>query len=268
MNAHRFLYRALLLFVWSPFVSHVAVASNATWNLNSVTDEWNNVSNWTPATVPGQGEIATFDVSNTTDITVAGNGSVSGVIFDPGASAYTIGVGTAGILSIGPNGVVNNSGITQNFVAGVDAAGNQGGILFTLTGSAGSLTAFTAGASLGSGGTIGAIDFVNFASGGNGSFINRGGAVNGSTGGLTQFFNQSTAGNATFTCEGGLVSGAGGGLMQFLEESQAASAILIALGGTNGGNGGEIDFLDSSTADTARIEVFGNGILDLGGTRR
>jgi fibronectin-binding autotransporter adhesin len=41
------------------------------------------------------------------------------------------------------------------------------------------------------------------------------------------------------------------------------SATLIANGGVNGGGGGEIQFLGSAAGDSARIEVFGNGFLDV-----
>ena len=125
------------------FQMQCAYAGNSTWNLNPVTADWNNTANWTPATVPTVDDIATFGISNTTGISVAVNAGASGIIFADGASAFTIGVGNPGVLTIGPHSITNNSGITQNFLAGVDAADNQGGILFTLTGSAGSQIVFT-----------------------------------------------------------------------------------------------------------------------------
>ena len=42
-----------------------------------------------------------------------------------------------------------------------------------------------------------------------------------------------------------------------------ASATLIANSGTVGGGGGSIYFFDDSTGGTARVEVFGNGTLDI-----
>jgi autotransporter-associated beta strand protein len=49
----------------------------------------------------------------------------------------------------------------------------------------------------------------------------------------------------------------------FEGNSDAENATLIANGGTNGGDGGTIQFWDTSDGGTARIELFGNGALDL-----
>jgi len=62
---------------------------------------------------------------------------------------------------------------------------------------------------------------------------------------------------------GGTVRGAGGGRTLFSSNSTAGNATLIANGGTNGGDGGSILFEDFSPGSTARVEVFGNGSLDL-----
>ncbi len=258
-------YRSLLtlLLPLLLFPIQSAHAGNATWNLNPVTAEWNNTANWTPATIPTASDIATFGVSNTTEISTAGNAGAAGIIFNAGASAYTIGVDSPGLFTITAPGITNNSGVIQTFIAGADDSGVQGALLFHLTGTAGSMTVFVAEAGVAAGQAIGIIDMEDSATAGNGAFTNKGAVVSGAVGGLTQFFNSSSGGNGTFTCEGGGVTGAGGGLIQFLQDSRAGNAVLMALGGTNGGDGGEIDFLDSSTAATARIELFGNGLLDV-----
>ncbi len=54
-----------------------------------------------------------------------------------------------------------------------------------------------------------------------------------------------------------------GGVTKFIDSSRAANATLIANDGGNGGGGGEIRFLATSSGDTARVEVFGNGNLDI-----
>lgn len=59
------------------------------------------------------------------------------------------------------------------------------------------------------------------------------------------------------------MSGAGGGSTVFFGEGSAGSATLIAYSGTNGGDGGAIEFFRVSTGGTSRIEVFGNGNLDI-----
>ena len=61
-----------------------------------------------------------------------------------------------------------------------------------------------------------------------------------------------------------MVNGAGGGVTEFLL-STADSATLIANGGTGGGQGGTIFFEQGSTGGTCRVEVFGNGSLDISG---
>src|SRR6266487_3723168 len=82
--------------------------------------------------------------------------------------------------------------------------------------------------------------------------------------GLILFTNSATAGNSTmFTNNGGTVGGAAGGSTVFRGSSTAASAILVANGGSNGGAGGTILFADQSTGGTSRVELFGNGSLDI-----
>src|SRR6266446_9157462 len=102
----------------SAFIIHVTFAGSATWNLNPISNDWNTATNWTPATVPnGPTDVATFDLSNTTDVFVSASTLVDSIIFNSGASAFTITgeIGTS--LTISGQGVVNNSGVTQNFVA-------------------------------------------------------------------------------------------------------------------------------------------------------
>ncbi len=82
--------------------------------------------------------------------------------------------------------------------------------------------------------------------------------------GLMVFTNSATAGTSTmFTNNGGTVSGAAGGSTIFHDSSTAGSAILVANGGSNGGAGGQIFFNENSTGGTSRVELFGNGSLDI-----
>ena len=68
-----------------------ARADSATWNLNPTNGDWNTAANWTPATVPnGPNDVATFDISDITDVTVSTTTEVNAIVFDPGASAFTI----------------------------------------------------------------------------------------------------------------------------------------------------------------------------------
>ena len=118
---------------------------------------------------------------------------------------------------------------------------------------------------------------------GNATITNNAGVVSGASGGVTSFegffeivspgstvFGSSTAGNATIINNGTSISGAGGSETIFFTDSSnplgastAGNATLIANGGTGGGQGGEILFKGFSQGGTSRIEVFGNGSLDI-----
>jgi len=99
---------ALVLFAFLLLTSHFGFAGSATWNLNPTSNDWNTAANWTPATVPNDpADIATFDVSSVTTISLE-YVDLSGIIFNPGASAFTI-VGSLGIDFYGA-GITNNSG--------------------------------------------------------------------------------------------------------------------------------------------------------------
>ncbi len=100
------------------------------------------------------------------------------------------------------------------------------------------------------------------ATAGNATFTNAGGTVSGTGGGFTVFQAGSTAGNATVTTNGATVSDAFKGRND-LFEGDAGNATLIANGGSNGGAGGFIQYRLGSTGGTARVEVFGNGTLDI-----
>ena len=99
------------------------------------------------------------------------------------------------------------------------------------------------------------------------TFINNGGTASFAYGGVTGFTDASTADNGSFTNNGGTANGAYGGSTQFggsaLGSATAANATLIANGGSNGGAGGYIQFFGASTGGTARVEVFGNGNLEI-----
>lgn len=70
----------------------------------------------------------------------------------------------------------------------------------------------------------------------------------------------STADHGTFTLNGGTVSGQGGAEMDFFDSSTAGNATTIINSG-NGGYGASCGFTDDSNGGTARVEVFGNGLL-------
>jgi len=203
-------------------------AGSATWNLSPTSGDWNTAANWTPATIPnGSSDVATFAVSNTTGVALSATTQVNGIVFSPGASAYTINVITGiSSLTIGGIGVVNDSAMTQNFL--IDTGG---AIFFQNSATAESGVVFT---------TIGAhnnrgegdIFFSDFSSAGNATFISEPGTFNQSTTGSIQFHDSSTAGNGTFICNGASVPGAGPGYIEFDDATTAGTGTFTCNGGT------------------------------------
>jgi autotransporter-associated beta strand protein len=182
--------------------------------------------------------------------------------------------GTVGSQSGGDQGLTNfndtataASGIFTNSAATVSGA-HGGNTAFGSSATAASGTFMNNGAIIGGAGSgfnsgSGMTRFFNTSTAGNGTFTNDAATASGSGGGFTEFHDASTAGNGTLTNEGATASGAGGGFTYFYDTSTAGNATLIANGGIGGGQGGSILFEDASTGGTSRVEVFGNGILDI-----
>src|SRR5215813_492729 len=240
------LFPALCLF--SCLIAGPAFAGSATWNLNPTNGNWNTATNWTPNTVPDDpSDTATFDASNITAISQTGVIDISEIIFNPGASAFTITGGRD--FNIYGAGITNNSGIEQNFVApgagqsihffnsataGEGTVFTQGSgtstriteISFHQTSSAGSATFINEGNGQANSGTL----FWNSATAASGTFINKAAVGNG---GKTSFINNSTGGNATIICEGGNAdSNYIGGTAAFWQSSNAGNATVILEGST------------------------------------
>ena len=85
-----------------------AHAGSTTWNLNPTSTDWNTATNWTPATVPdGPADIASFDVSAMTDVSIRRSVEVDSIVFNAGASAYTIDNGNAATWTLSGTEIVN-----------------------------------------------------------------------------------------------------------------------------------------------------------------
>lgn len=111
--------------------------------------------------------------------------------------------------------------------------------------------------------------FNDSSSAANATFTVNGASVATGSPAFITFYSNSTAANATLTLNGGTVPGALGGRVLFGYSGGAATAAdstLVANGGTNGGAGGLIVFYDDAIGERARVEVFGNGRLNI--TRR
>ncbi len=239
--------------------AHTSHAGSATWNLNPTSGDWNTAANWTPAIVPDQEtDVATFDVSNITSLSVSYPGvGIGRITFNPGASAYNI----VGIIAFLGAGVVNNSGVTQNF-------DNSDGFGFGGRATAGDGVIYT-----NSGETISNTAFANSSNAGSATFINKGDST-GRYAALLEFNENSSAANATILNEQG---DTGGGGTFFADDSSAGNSVITVEPGatlkfennSTGGtatllaDGGTIFFEGGSNGNLARVELINGGLLDL-----
>jgi autotransporter-associated beta strand protein len=271
---------ALVLLTFAPAAS--ALADSATWKTDPVSGDWNTAANWIPNAVPnGASDIATFAASNMTNVGLSSGVEVNGIVFDAGASAFTITVGPSDIMAISGTGISNDSAEIQNWqisstldfensaTAGEDTSflikvnrSHSGSIDFFDTSTAGH-GSFVIQATQDQIVGDGEVFFFGQSTAGAATFVINGGAANPSQGGLVAFSNNSDAGNATLTAKGGTVSGGLGARVRFENVSSAITSTLTATAGLNGGGGGRIQFTDHSRGGEARVEVLGNGSLDI-----
>ena len=232
-------------------------AGSATFRQSPANNVWQIPTNWMPRTVPnGPLDTATFASSNRTGVDIAPGGGdieVNSIVFNPGASAFTISTEQPN-LTISGVGITNNSGIVQNFAPVAPAqitflnsatAGNlinfnnqgQGSITFAGTSTAGNAT-FNP--------NFGTVRFVNDATAGDATFT---------SGGTILFEGTSTAGNGTFTNSGGFV-GFGqvpadaptGGNGTFINPGSASSTVGGGFIVVHFGTGGDATFINDGAA--------------------
>jgi autotransporter-associated beta strand protein len=247
-----------------------------TWDEVPLSDNWNDANNWTPMTVPnGPADTATFAHSFTTGVSLSAVTQVRDINFVSSMfpSAYTITVGSTFSLTISAingTGITNDSGVTQNFVANADAAGNFGAILFSNSATAGASTAFTNHGATALNATGGHTIFFDSSTADHGTFTNNGGMGEGAFGGVIEFHQSSTTADGTFTNDGGTTNGANGGLIRFFDSSTAGDGIFTNNAGNAGSTGGgDIDFNDTSTAGNATFTNNGGAVGGAnGGTTR
>ena len=66
-------------------------AGSATWLASPATGDWNTAGNWTAGGPPnGPADTATFATSNKTGVSLSASTQVNGIVFNAGASAFTI----------------------------------------------------------------------------------------------------------------------------------------------------------------------------------
>jgi autotransporter-associated beta strand protein len=207
-------------------------ADSATWNMNPVDNNWNNPANWTPASVPnGPGDVATFGASNITEVSVRTSVEVNSIVFDSGATPFKINA-NGHLITISGAGVVNNSGITQNFVINLPLP--AGYVYFKGSATSGDLVQYML-----SGGNLTASSF--------------------------SFFDNTTAATSTFVIDGGDSTSIQSGQLSFWDDASAENATIILNGGGSGAFGGTCIFNGNSTASHARIFANGATICQGGG---
>jgi hypothetical protein len=152
----------------------------------------------------------------------------------------------------------------ENFNAELDGFGGIGRTIFNGASTADHASISNHGA-VNSHGYGGQTIFNDTSTAANASIDNGGsGLVSTAGSSLTIFNDTSSAGHATITSHGGFDAESAEGLTLFQGSSTADSATIIANTTPEGGGGG-ILFSGASTGGTARVEVFDNGYLDIGG---
>lgn len=236
--------------------------SGATWLSSPGSSDWNTGSNWTGGVTPNSGtSTAIFATSGTTSVNLSANVQVNTIVFNPGASAFTITAPATGnrTLTISGTGILNNSGTLQNFVTLSNTSSNLGKIVFSNSASAGVNTVFTNNAALAS--FAGETLFMDSSNGGNSTINNLGGVINSGAGGLAAFSGSSQSGSATITNSGGTVSGALGGSAQYSVLATAANSTINNLAGSgSGASGGFVQFNDATGAGSAVINNSGGAV--------
>lgn len=232
----------------SSTAGNATIINNSLFSSNGITGFFNSATAGN-ATITNSGGTAFFSNGGSTQFSnssTAGNASITnngGTIAGAfGGFTQFFNSATAGNASIINNTAFFGYGVTEFFNS--STAGNA-----TITNNSGG----------GFGGGI--TRFFDSSTAGNATIINNGGTF-GFGAGVADFFNSSTAGNATIINNGGTYGFGAGGVTNFFNTSTAAAATLIAYDGTGGGS---IFFFDNSTGGAARVEIFGNGFLNISG---
>jgi autotransporter-associated beta strand protein len=287
---------ALLVPAVCLLTSQLSFAGSATWNSNPTSEYWDDDDNWTPSSHPnGPTDVATFDVSSRTFINLEAfphDVEVDSVVFDSGASAYQITTNNSYWeqldFTISGAGVINNSGVLQRFSISFvryNADGYPSTISFKNNAAAGDLTGFIVGGSEGDETFAGVLTFNDTSSAGSSIIDNLGGRgwlLNGETnfrnsssaasavitnktnfdggGGEVWFYDTSNAGNSTIINNGNPLSGEDGGQTTIWSSADAAQSTIIC---NHGATGGLLRLWGDSKGGTARIELYGNGNLEM-----
>ena len=255
----------------------IASAGTAQWSAPGPSGNWNSALDWTPKMIPnGPGDSAVFGFSKATAVSTSADTQIGKLTFNPGASSFTITPTPGTAFTIGNPGIINNSGITQNFLVTGNDAGLSGQILFQNSASAGNGMMFVANGATVIGELGGLIGFANSSKAGTATFVTNAPPIGSTIGGYI-FGDSATADHGTFVTNGGFESytenaeidfpgappramatlppTAGpppsvGGIFQFFESARAGNGVFTTNGGSiSSALGGDIIFNNTSTAD-------------------
>jgi hypothetical protein len=117
------------------FAANTLQAGSATWSSNPTSSDWNTPGNWSPPTVPdGPSDVATFANSSQILVEIPNATEVDSIVFSADADSYTLvqefGDFADNSFTFSGTGIVNDSGLVQNFVA---SAAPDGTIFFSTT---------------------------------------------------------------------------------------------------------------------------------------
>ena len=245
------------------FLLSSTISPAQTWSPVPLNNNWNDALNWLPPNVPDSaGESALFAVSAITNPAVTNAISIEGIIFNPGALAYSI--SNEFSVALNGTGIVNNSGlvqtITNNFGSPLDFnnSASAGSLVVINNSSAAATTNFfntsTAGtATINNSSATGLVNFLDNATAGNSIINNSASAAFPSS--VTAFFGTSTAGNAA-------INNSGDNTQTLFSGNSTAGASTI----TNSGTGSSVFFVLNTTAGSATINNSGaNSFADFNG---
>ena len=207
-------------------------------------------------------DIATFGVSNRTKITSSSGVVVDSIVFEPGASAYKIGPDIHAGMGLVGAGVINNSGVTQQFLVAKSSS-----LSFSNSASAGSNVQTIVPGQIDDtiDGGSGNLYFNDSSSAGDGIYICKGAETNNGGGAQVYFLGDATAGTSTFMLQGGVIPGARGANMSIYSASLLGSPTIVVQGGVAGSQETFVEAGGYSTGAGVRLKLFGNGNLYIGG---
>lgn len=243
-------FRACAVAVILSWASSSARAADAAYT-GAASNVWNNAANWSPNTIPGSGDAATFDFASANNVLdLSGGVTAKSITFDSsGASAYTVGSGpvngqtlvlnAAAAVTVNPS-VSNNQLFNSAVTLGTDATAST--YTFTNNSLANTLT-FAGSLTGGAGGTAGT---KSLTIGGTGNVVLSGALSKG--GGSTLIVTDVGSGTLTLSGGGtitnlhlnggpGSIVNIGNAALTITSSNAGGQALTSSTGGTVNGTG-------------------------------